>query len=343
MNDYLWDRSSPVDPEIARLEAVLLPLRGEPGYAPVLAHPATATKPRFSMKLLAAVAASLLVIAGLLVVGNRISSQQRIEISSSQGVPLVNREAVPRGVLRLGDTVETVNGSQVELRIATLGWVKMAPGSRLTVLESHEHRQRLRLDQGEVEARIAADPGVFVIETPFARVVDLGCAYKLAMLSSGEGEVRVTEGWIQVDYGDQESLVPAGSMANFAPGGAISPPYRTAASPRFRAPLLAWWQGGPAQKAHLLQALRHAEKQDALTLLNMLIRTTETEERAAIYDRLHELVPAPAGVSRDDVIAGVPDAEGRWWAAVFSELGLSRIKKKQPLGVSIYDPAGKRL
>ena len=58
-------------------------------------------------------------------------------------------------------------------------------------------------------------------------------------------------------------------------------------------------------------------RRDALTLWHLLSRGS-AEERGRVYDRMSTLVAAPAGVTRDRIIAGDSRALDAWW----NELGL---------------------
>jgi hypothetical protein len=69
-------------------------------------------------------------------------------------------------------------------------------------------------------------------------------------------------------------------------------------------------------------------RRDALTILNLFGHATP-DERQQIYDRLNQLVPAPATISRDSVRWWTPSATEAWWAPVLQASGVSAIKKKK--------------
>jgi hypothetical protein len=62
-------------------------------------------------------------------------------------------------------------------------------------------------------------------------------------------------------------------------------------------------------------ALAAARPADALSLMNLLART-DGDLRAAVHDRLAVLVPPPAGVAREAVLALDQRALDRWWDAI---------------------------
>lgn len=93
--------------------------------------------------------------------------------------------------------------------------------------------------------------------------------------------------------------------------------------------------GHVARAEALRRLLESARQRDAFTLIS-LFRRASANERGLIFDRLDELVPAPAGITRDAVVAGTTEANP-WWTRINEVLGLSAIRKKGPLGVDLYN------
>jgi hypothetical protein len=351
MNAYLWDGAGEPEPEIARLEKLLARYRA-PEQAlrlpPLRDLPVRDWKQNwFRPPVYAAAGLVAVIVLALAVVLMRPVApvaETGMRFEAITGAPRLNGTAAASGALQLGQRLETGAADAATVRVADIGWVQVGPGSVVSLLENREGRRRLRLEHGVLRAQIAAPPAVFVVETPSARAIDLGCAYTLTLSPAGEGEIQVTAGWVQMDFGYVQSLVPAGYAARVAPGpqmtGRISPPYLQQTSPEFRDVLVAWWQQTAraepvARKAALTQLLVRAEKRDALTLLNMF-RRAEEDERGRIYDRLNALVPAPPEVTRAEVVAGTRNATGPWWPVVQRELGISSFKKKGPLHLGPY-------
>lgn len=342
MSDYLWDRSGEIDAEVAALEQTLVRYRlrnVEPPsersayvYRPLAARPAR----RWAT---AAAVFAVVVLASLMWLRNRVP-KDAYEVLEASGSVAVDGRADARGELALGKWLETGADGRVRMRVADIGWIELEPNSKLMAIESRPGRRRLRLEAGAIRAQISAAPGVFLVETPIARAIDLGCAYTLRLQSPHEGEVHVSAGWVAMDRGFRQSLVPAGSLARFAEGGRISPPISQTSSPQFQAAVLAWWrsdEGAAARQQQLASLLRSAQKSDALTLLN-LFRDASEQERPAVFDRLNVLVPAPPAVDREAILRGERNATGPWWPVIINELGLSQIKKKGPLGVGVFAP-----
>jgi len=151
-DDYLWDRSGPPDIEVAQLERCLAPLRYRhrplaPSLAPSRARWAVAGT---SAAALLAVAAGLL----LTVTPGTQSSDWQLDGAN----------------LRQGQTVRTGN-SAVRLESDAIGRVDLAANSVARSTGS----KRLSLQRGELHAFIWAPAREFVVETPSARAIDMGC------------------------------------------------------------------------------------------------------------------------------------------------------------------------
>ena len=82
---------------------------------------------------------------------------------------------------------------------------------------------------------IWAPPGQFVVDTPSAVTVDLGCAYTLQVDDSGAGLVRTSLGWVGFRLNGHESFIPAGAACATRPKVGPGTPYFEDASSEFRA------------------------------------------------------------------------------------------------------------
>src|SRR5258706_8466053 len=71
-----------------------------------------------------------------------------------------------------------------------------------------------------------------------------------------------------------------------------------------------------------------ARTRDAFSLLN-LFRVATPDERMLLYDRLNQLVPAPASITRESVRYWSPWSTELWWTPVLRASGLQGIKKKK--------------
>lgn len=319
-DDYLWDGSGPPDPEVERLENLLgrfRHARRTPEFpAAIVPMPASRPARRFAWPL--SVAAVVLLACATLVTW---FSFRRASwaVADVAGAPTIGGQvAKAREQLRIGQRLETDANSRVELAVHGLGVIDVDPDSRLTLLQASASRQQIRLERGTIRAQIVAPPYVFLVHTPTAYAMDMGCAYTLHVNDDGSSILRVTIGWVDLQHGWVQSLVPAGAAAESRPGIGPGAPYFEDASERFREALEVLnfsREDTQARAAALSTVLAEARPRDAFTLLN-LFRRVDTSERGRLYDRLAALIPAPAGATRDGAIAGDWRALDPWWDSV---------------------------
>jgi len=212
--------------------------------------------------------------------------------------------------VRPGDVIS----SRVRLRSREVGIIDVGNDTTLRFIG----KNRFELSVGTIHAKTTSPPGIFIVDTPRARAVDLGCEYTLTIAPNGTGLLRVSAGWVGLNNWGQ-ALVPQGAKATIGPHGQLSPPIFEDASPAFQEAIL---------RHDLKTALPLARRRDALTLIN-LFRFATTDERLMVYDRLNQLVPAPPGVTRDAIRNWEFLRVDPWWADVFKASGVNAIKKKK--------------
>jgi hypothetical protein len=217
---------------------------------------------------------------------------------------------IPRS-LRVGDVID----KQARLRSSAVGVIDVGRETRLRLIG----KNRFELISGTIHAKTTSPPGIFVVETPRAEAIDLGCEYTLTILPNGSGVLRVSSGWVELSENWTQSLVPQGAMATISSDGSLSPPIFEDASPMFKEAV---------RRGDLKTALPLARRRDALTLIN-LFRFASEEQRLAIYDRLNALVPAPPGLTREAVRYGSFRTVEAWWPDVLKASGVNAIKKKK--------------
>src|SRR5207302_9343206 len=103
-------------------------------------------------------------------------------------------------VLRTGN-------SGMQLEADAVGRVDVGPNSELR----STGERSLELKRGELEAFIWAPAREFVVDTPSARTVDLGCRYTLNVDDHGDGTLKVTEGRVALDEEASDSHTQAGT------------------------------------------------------------------------------------------------------------------------------------
>jgi hypothetical protein len=326
-DDYLWDGSGEPDPEIRQLETLLGRFRHNRPAPEFPAIPEAA--PRWTWPWLlgnralvgaAAAAVAALVVAGVWLAWRRTKPPalpaSGYDVVRVAGTPYVGSNAVGQdgnNRLGVGQTLVTDSASRASVTVGEIGDVEVEPDTRLRLLQSGRAGQRLALDRGTIRAAIWAPPGEFVVDTPSAAAVDMGCAYTLHVDNSGAGLLRTTLGWVGFKLGGRESFIPAGAACATRPGVGPGTPYFEDASEPFRAALSEFDFGNPGRRsAELGVLLEQARQRDALTLWHLLVRT-DRGDREHVYDRLVALVPPPAGVSRAEVLNLDQPMLDLWW------------------------------
>lgn len=223
------------------------------------------------------------------------------EVARLEGKPKIGSSLIEEnGQLAVGEWLETDASSRALINVADIGEVNIGPNSRVQLLETRATGHRLALQRGRMQAVIDAPPRLFIVETPSAIAVDLGCEYTLEVDDAGRSRLHVTSGWVALETKGRESIVPAGAMCLTEPGKGPGTPFFDDASAKFRAALAKLdFENGGAEA--LAQVLAEAREYDTLTLWHLLSRTSASE-RGRVYDRMAELIAPPAGVTRAGVL-----------------------------------------
>ncbi len=197
--------------------------------------------------------------------------------------------------LRIGGTLETDSKSTARLAVSDIGRVDIAPNSKVKVVRSSEREQRMELERGRMSAEIVAPPRLFIVDTPSAAAVDLGCAYTLDVDDNGNSRLRVTSGYVALEGNDVESFVPAGAFCESRKGKRIGTPFFETASAQLKSALsdLDFAKGG---NTAIDIILREAKRKDTLTLWHLIARVPE-ERRAEIIARIQQLVEPSEKIS----------------------------------------------
>lgn len=217
-----------------------------------------------------------------------------------EGTPSVGTRLIEHGKIEVGEWLQTDASSRARIAVGDIGTVEVAPNTRVRMVASRPGEQRLRLARGEITASVSAPPRLFFVDTPASTAVDLGCAYTMKADGDGNGLLRVTLGWVALEWEGRESLVPAGASCRTRQKVGPSTPYFEDASQAFLEALGRFDDGGGGREA-LDTVLAEARVRDTLTLWHLLSRV-ELPERQLVFNRIVELVPLPRGVSPDKAL-----------------------------------------
>lgn len=336
-DDYLWDPTAAPTPEIAELEALLRPLAHRPdavdaarlferadtgavGASPPApgGHPAEPrVRPPWPRRWrpLAVAAALVGVVLGVRALSR--STAEPWDVTTVAGHPAVAGTAPASGTrLVPGGTLETDATSRARLNVGWIGRAEVGPNSRLRLVRAEGTEHRLALERGTMHARIWAPPRFFLVETPSALAVDLGCVYSLVVQPDGTGFLRVESGQVELVEGTRRALVLAGNEATLHPGRGPGLPYPVDAPATFRRALAEWeateGAGLASTRAEALDALLAASTPRTTVTLWHLLRRVDAPARARVYVRLATLAPPPDGVGPAAVLRLEPRALDAW-------------------------------
>jgi len=286
--NYLWNRSGEPDAEVVHLEQVLGHLRWSAR--------GRRQRPRWPWIAAAAAAAAILIVS----VGVRMASpvtSWRLSLKGQKSTAVRAGQVITHG------TIES----------EFVGEVQVEPESRLRLLRAREGEHRLALDYGTIHALIWAPPAKFVVDTPAARTVDLGCRYTLRVAPNGAGLLTVEMGWVAFEWKSLESFIPAGAACTTRPGHGPDTPHFLDAPETLIAAVARFDQAQDSQA--LRAALGAARPRDALTLWHLLERTRGTE-RAEVFERFAMLVKLPPDLGRAAILSGDRKAMDVAWNAL---------------------------
>lgn len=299
-NDYLWDGSGPVDPEVKRLEDLLGQFRAASPTSPL---PAVKVRPIAIWIMIPLAAAATLLIA---IMGSRdvtVAPQVSWTIERIAGAPTVNSDRLESdGVVTAGVWIQTDDSSAAVVQVGKIGKVQIEPNSRVQLVSTSPTNNRLSLVSGTLQATVWAPPRLFFVETPSATAIDLGCAYTLSVDDDGRARLCVTSGWVALEKsGHEEVVVPSGAVCETRPEHGPGTPYFGGASDEFRQALARFDFEG-ASTEDLETVLRESNMCELFTLWQLL-PSVLGEHRGMIFDRMAQIMPLPTGVTREGVLA----------------------------------------
>ena len=228
-----------------------------------------------------------------------LASVPSLQFDAISGTPKVGASS-STDRLAVGDFLETDAESRARLTVANIGSVEIQPNSRVKLVGTNSKEHRLSLEHGVLQAKISAPPRLFIVDTPSAAAVDLGCEYKLEVDKAGNSRLQVTFGFVALERDGRESIVPAGASCITKRGRGLGTPFATDTSKEFRAALDRFdFSGGGSRSVQAMLASRNFS--DVVTLWHLLSRVPRTD-REAVFNALSDYVKPPAEVTRDGIL-----------------------------------------
>ena len=304
LQQYLWDPSADAAPEVQALEQNLAGLRFDPDARPLRIPAArvlrTSRWSRSRRPLVAlAVAASLLVAAGV--------GLWTWRWSWPEGRAWTVRTQSAEAPLEVGRGLSVPQGDRAVANIARIGTMRLSGGTSVELRATRGRRHRLRMSEGSMHIRVWAPPASVVVETPAGEVIDMGCEFVLSVTGTTSA-VKVLSGWVQLENGINEFLVPAGASSEMtATSGPTVPVYDDAVA-EFREAVRRVEREELAGPWETMLSL--ARVRDVYTLLLLAGRHPAVAE--PVLRRAAELSPPPGDVTIGRILRGDREALWEW-------------------------------
>ena len=291
-----------------RLALRVLPLASAPADLWSSIEAAADTSSHLPLWRYAAAAAALVVLSGAYWMWSK-QSTGSWQVIAMGGSPVAgSRPLSGTNAVRSGQWVETDAVSRARILVGSLGSVDVEPNSRVRLVATGASGYRLALPNGSIRASISAPPRLFVVDTPAGTAVDLGCEYSMECSRDGAGMLRVSAGWVALEWKGRDSLVPAGASCRMYPRLGPGTPWFDDARPVFIAALHEMDQN---REGTLATVLAEARARDTLSLWHLLSRV-DSGDRVSVYNRMAALAPPPSEVLRERVLALDPESLKRW-------------------------------
>ena len=331
-DDYLWNPLAAPDADIVRLEHALRSVRCDTASCPLdatrlpsrLETRTTNRRPslahRFRWPL--AAAASVLVLFGALAVSRAVVRPWAVVLlRDTTGWMAAIRT---RPALTTGEWIVTDAATRARLNVGSLGKAEIGPLSRVRLVRAAVTEHRLELAEGTLRARIWAPPRFFVVQTPSAVAVDLGCVYTIRVNRSGAGYLRVESGEVELAGRQHRALVPAGNTVHISQAAGPGLPYSDRSSAVFIGALTKLEQH-PSDSAALHLLIREAGPLAKITLWHLIPRV-DALHREVVAKRLAALAPIPEGIELDAMLRLDPSAMEKWKASMEREWSSEEVR-----------------
>jgi hypothetical protein len=236
-------------------------------------------------------------------------------VETLAGTPKAGNQIIAEnGKLTVGEFLETDANSKAKIQVANIGNVEIAPNSRVKLVNTKATEHRLALEKGALKAKILAPPRLFIVDTPSAVAVDLGCEYTLEVDAAGNGRLHVTAGFVALERGGREVIVPAGAIALTRKGKGVGTPFSEDASTAFQNALYKFdFENGGSAALNVI--IRESGLYDSLTLWHLLSRTPKAE-RTKVFDALEAQIKPPANVTREGILRLDKKMLDAWWKEI---------------------------
>jgi len=234
-------------------------------------------------------------------------------VETLAGTPKIGN-SFESGKLAVGQFLETDANSRARVQVANIGNVEIEPNSRVQLVGTKSTEHRLSLERGILSAKISAPPRLFIVDTPSAIAVDLGCEYTLEVDKNGNSKLHVKTGYVALERGGLDVIVPAGAICFTRRGLGLGTPFSEDASAAFQKALVSFdFENGGTNA--LLTLIREANYYDTLSLWHLLPRT-KGADREKVFDALSKYVKPPGGTTREGILKLDKKMLDQWWTEI---------------------------
>lgn len=235
------------------------------------------------------------------------------EVEILAGTPKIG-DSFENEKLAVGEVLETDKNSRARVQVADIGNVEIAPNSRVKLVKTKTTEHRLSLEKGELHAKIFAPPRLFIVDTPSAVAVDLGCEYKLEVDEKGDSRLHVTGGFVALENGKVSSIVPAGASALTKKGKGIGTPFADSSTAELQNALYKFdFENGGNEALEII--LKESDLYDSMTLWHLLPKTQKAE-RERVFNALKNKIAPPANVTREGILKLNKKMIDAWWQEI---------------------------
>jgi len=241
--------------------------------------------------------------------------------SLTAGTATCGGAVASNGTLPVGAWLETHPNAVADVKVADIGSLRVFGDSKLRLVATNSATQHLELARGHVHASVSAPPRLFVVDTPAATAVDLGCQYDLTVDDHGTTHLRVAMGAVSLEDKRGVVYVPATFEVSMSPGH-LGTPVSIDSTPALRAAVAKFDADGSIEPL-----VSSAEMSERVTLWNAIPRTTGAA-RAALVAKLEQLAPLPDPALHAKVLAGEADAMDIWLDVFVDRGNLAHDKRR---------------
>ncbi|HXT68867.1 MAG TPA: FecR domain-containing protein [Vicinamibacterales bacterium] len=303
---YLWDPhagAGGVDPALLALEKELATLSFDAAERPLPLPARSRSTARHAIRWWSLAAAAVVLIAA----SGVWFSQWRWTWPAGRPWVVSSRPSAAPAEFAVGAPFVLPGNESAVVNVARIGTMRVDGGSQLALRSTQGTRHRLAMEYGRISLRVWAPPGSVAIQTPAGEVIDLGCEFDLDV-DATSARVSVRSGWVQLDNGIAESLIPAGASSGMTRNRAPGVPVFDTAVPQFRDAVRRY--EATLDVAYVDAIVTHARVGDVLTLVTLIARGGPGTDR--LGSRGAELWPLPDGVTVGGILRGDRDGLWRW-------------------------------